>query len=544
MKRQTLLSFPPSASLAFPLALAAWFAALVLIVSPLGNFPIADDWAYAASVRWLLEGRLRISEFAGPAAITNIAWGSLFCLPTGFNYTALRVSTIFAAILAIYAFNAVLTHAGQPRSARALACALLAANPIFLSTSYTFQTDVLFLALFLLSCLATMEGVRRASIGRLVVASIVTLLATLSRQIGLVPCLVGMYFLRRNRAKPFAYLALGALPVGGLLLHAIWFRYVQGMTHAQWYHLHESLIRLRDPQRLGVETLARLGAGVQYLGWMLFPAAIGSLPGDLRRAPWDRNKSLRLLAAGGLWLGAWAFAGAIPALGDQVSRLGLGAVPVPGAAFKTAGWWSSLWLWACVNGLSLAGVLLTAYRYDSFFDRKLRLLWVASILAFALALLSFSFFDRYLLLLIPAVAAWIVSKGIQRPVLAWAAAALLAAFSLAGLRDMMSWNDALWRLGAASVQNGQDPDQIMGGLSWDGAHIAEKNLALLRTKKPLEAIQPYEWRDINPFEVMISFSPHAPAATVRSSEIKYSTPFDRRGGTLYLYTRTPLSKGR
>jgi len=60
-----------SKSVLLPLVLLiAAFLALVLYVSPLGDFPLNDDWAYARSVEHLLEtGQVKILGWAAPSLI-------------------------------------------------------------------------------------------------------------------------------------------------------------------------------------------------------------------------------------------------------------------------------------------------------------------------------------------------------------------------------------------------------------------------------------------------------------------------------------------
>ena len=79
--------------------LAVWILA-VLAVDPVGNFALNDDWAYASAVRMLVEqGELRLSGWTAANLITQLLWGALFCLPFGFSFTALRISTLVLAML-------------------------------------------------------------------------------------------------------------------------------------------------------------------------------------------------------------------------------------------------------------------------------------------------------------------------------------------------------------------------------------------------------------------------------------------------------------
>ena len=61
------------------IALTALWILTALLVNPLGDFPLNDDWAYAWSVRQLLErGEFLISDWAAANLLTQVMWGALF----------------------------------------------------------------------------------------------------------------------------------------------------------------------------------------------------------------------------------------------------------------------------------------------------------------------------------------------------------------------------------------------------------------------------------------------------------------------------------
>ncbi|NNN06780.1 MAG: hypothetical protein HKL90_12850 [Elusimicrobia bacterium] len=522
------------------IALGAWLL-LLRAAAPVGSdVPIGDDWAYASSVRGLLEtGRLRMSQFAGPAAVVHVLWGALFCLPAGFSLSALRLSTLAAAALALVAFERLLAELGYSPAQRLLGAALLAFNPLFFVLSLSFYTDILFLALFLLSALAVLKGLS-GSRGWLWAAAACSVLSVLTRQIGVAPALAGALMLvvaRRQRDAAIVVIP----PLAALVLHAFWFVHVHGVTHGAWYHAHESLRRLRDPLRLAVDCAARSAAAAAYLGWLIFPLGVCAAL-SLRAGPRpSRARLLLAAAAAGLWLAAHAAHVAPPTLGDQIGRLGLGVVAVPGAAFKAAGWWSARPLWLTGGALSLA--TLAAFAAGGGGAPTGAIFFIgASLLTFAPALLSFSFFDRYLLTLVPCAIAAGLGAARARPKTAWAGAALLGLLSAAGAFDSLSWNAALWKAGAAAQELGYPADEIRGGLSWDGAHIAERNLALLRATRPLESIKPYDWLALQKPRALLSFDPSPPPGTRRLMAVAYATPLTSRGGAVYVYGLAP--KGR
>ena len=127
------------------LAVAAALIVLVGLVSPVGDFPLNDDFVYAASVEALLErGELAPHPFSQALALVHTLWGSLFVLILGTGHTALRIATLVLAGVALWATGRCAEARGMS-SGKALLCAgLLFCNPVFLNLSYTFMTDVAF----------------------------------------------------------------------------------------------------------------------------------------------------------------------------------------------------------------------------------------------------------------------------------------------------------------------------------------------------------------------------------------------------------------
>jgi hypothetical protein len=95
--------------------------------------PIEDDLTYPWSVEQQLKtGELRIPDWSAHYPLAQILWGAaLFCLPFGFSFFALWVSTVVLAWLGALAFYATLQGLGRPRPDSLIATFLLLANPVF-----------------------------------------------------------------------------------------------------------------------------------------------------------------------------------------------------------------------------------------------------------------------------------------------------------------------------------------------------------------------------------------------------------------------------
>ncbi len=86
---------------------------LAFVIDPRGDFPLIDDWAYGLPVRALLErGELRLTDWNSPILVAQAAWGALFCLPTGFSFTPLRISTLVAGLIGLIGMYGLIRELG------------------------------------------------------------------------------------------------------------------------------------------------------------------------------------------------------------------------------------------------------------------------------------------------------------------------------------------------------------------------------------------------------------------------------------------------
>jgi 4-amino-4-deoxy-L-arabinose transferase-like glycosyltransferase len=168
-----------------------------LLVSPLRNVPLIDDWTYVWSVENLIKtGRLAMLDWNGHYPILQILLGSLFSLLFGFSFGVLRVLTVLLAIVGCMALYLTLRELDLDRERSLLGALTLAVNPVFFCLSFSFMTDVPFLSMMTIALLFYVAGTRRKSQALLWMGSLFAVAAFLSRQIGfiiplvLIPCLV------------------------------------------------------------------------------------------------------------------------------------------------------------------------------------------------------------------------------------------------------------------------------------------------------------------------------------------------------------------
>src|SRR5215471_5403975 len=81
------------------------FVLTILLVNPIRETALEDDWMSALMVRHLLEtGEYRLHEWFGPSLPFQTYWGGLFAYSFGYSFTSLRISTLVLVFFGLIAF--------------------------------------------------------------------------------------------------------------------------------------------------------------------------------------------------------------------------------------------------------------------------------------------------------------------------------------------------------------------------------------------------------------------------------------------------------
>jgi 4-amino-4-deoxy-L-arabinose transferase-like glycosyltransferase len=141
--------------------IASGWIAVLLILPPQHEYPIIDDWIYAGSVQHLLSTGVFVMPPLSQANLVGLTfWGAGWAQLLGFSFTTLTYSTIFMSFVALFSFYGVARATDTRPWGALLGTALLAYNPLFVHLSYSFMTDVPFIALMLLSCFCYIRGIQ------------------------------------------------------------------------------------------------------------------------------------------------------------------------------------------------------------------------------------------------------------------------------------------------------------------------------------------------------------------------------------------------
>ena len=168
-------------------AIAVVFIAGWVLVTPWPNVPVIDDWVYAWSVEHLLRTReLRVSDFSSIYPIAQILWGALFAGVAGFSFGILRLSTVVLAYAGCAAIYLTLLELEIDPRVSLVAALTVALSPVYFALSFTFMTDVPFVALCSIALFCYVSALVRGEPRRLWWGGAAAMLAFFIRPIGVV----------------------------------------------------------------------------------------------------------------------------------------------------------------------------------------------------------------------------------------------------------------------------------------------------------------------------------------------------------------------
>ncbi len=431
-------------------------AGLLFFIDPRGDFPLNDDWQYAYPVQQLVEqGRFEMKGQFAPTIVLQVGWGYLFCQVWGgdFSFTWLRFSTLCLAALAVFLgcrFAKKVT--GRRGVAQLLALSLLL-NPLFLNLSFSFMTDVPFLALVLGSLFLFWQYFTEDRPFALAGAIVAAAAAFFVRQPGLLLLPAFAVLLAAERR---AWGRAAVLLISAFVLYLSWEQAVKPMLGIANNYVpvgDRYLGALADePVAFFLDIFRRLVRSAIYLGFFSLPL-LPFLWRSFQQKKLFRPVYLWPLLAGNLLLffflirigKTFPFGGNIlynwglgPELLADVYTFGLANTPrLPAAVMLVLQFLSQL---------SASWLLLLLLRgYSSFSAAHRQLIWLLVFFnALYLPLMSItSFFDRYLL---PCLASLFIALApllrVRRPVLAYLPLLLMSLFSILATHDYLSWNRA------------------------------------------------------------------------------------------------------
>ncbi len=452
----------------------AGFGIVLLAMPIVHNFAIIDDWTYARNVERVVAGQgFAPSEYAQATLISHTYWGALFARLFGMNFTSLTAATVGMALAAALSFYALLRSLGYSPLLSGLGVGLLTLNPYFINLTYSFMTDITFLALLLLGCLFYFKGFAgfdsRWGYAWLLLGSLFASLAFLTRQFGLaLPAAALLWLLAGRRWSWRGVAAVALLPALVAAGYYLWSRGF-GPTFSSSVSREELFDLIRRPS-----VYATRAAHFVYLS-MLLPGVLVPLYGRVRH--WKIVTALALSVAEAVFLLWQVKQGQVEQGVGTLNELSYSwltlSVPDPTLIY-CLGAALTVWLAAGIAERAWPGFVLLLRRKRAPVAADF-LYILAFILFVGTYFVSAGFLDRYWLPLLPfLIAAGLASlRGssyLRRLFVVGVVAALGIYGSLVHL-DMYAQVGTTWEAGRWLVSRGVPLDQIRVGYSWDGYHL-------------------------------------------------------------------------
>lgn len=533
-------------------------ALAVIAVGPIHNFPVEDDWDYSRMVKIFVEtGRLQRSDYAQATLIFPAVYGGVVSKLFGFSFTTLRLSTLALALLALLGFYFLLAELGFTAGRRILGTLALLVTPVFVYLAFSFMTDVPSLCWTVIAMLFYVRSIKRRAPSEAVIGAACAALAFLTRQTGLfIPIAFAIVALwRLPRTTWLRFLAAGCvLPVGVIALYLWLDRNSVGNWATQNITLSLTAQQLAQPEWWGI-FVRRAVQTAMTVGLYLSPLMAAVFFGAGIRPKW---RPLRLPITRGRAVAyavlAVIFAVAVtrlalrgewfPYLTDILTRAGLR----PYLAFVAwdAGalradifppWLLGIWtIFAAILGLALAfaGLQRINRRWPRDEAPELQFVLLLTFLIAGSSLVFATFYERYLLPLLPGAIIILLAVAQQRgfSVRAGALALVpLALFSWLLMQDYWSWNEARWQVGRELLAQSIPAAKIDAGYEWDGWYLYDATVDYIRsTGKPF-IFDP--WQYVLDPEYVLAFQPMKNYRVERV--IDFPTPFG--AGEFYLQRR-------
>lgn len=446
--------WPGLAACLLPWVIAVW------AVGPFREVAKDDDWAYALTVRHLVEHHeYRLHDWATANMPAQIYWGGGFSALFGFSFTTLRFSTLTLLAVALVSIWRFLVSEGLSSFDAGILVSLIYSNPLVFLLGFSFMTDVPFMAWLGLALVGYLRALRDGSWRSMLMGSIFASAAILTRQFGIaLPAALSGVLLADRRPRRLLLAGLG-LP----LLATVW----QACSALAEPTLFMGINLEREVGYLGHfldrpgQTLWRFARICQYVGVFSLPMA----PLLIHRAWRARPPWVWVAVLGGTAVSDFALNGTqMPSLAGNLSAVFL---RVPSLR-------PPLTLLATLVAILLGCAVYRAVAKWKALSAGNRLIAFLGTSLLALHLVYVDLIDEYLIALIPLVVLALAASFGAAPSHVKRATAALSLLALAGSAIwtfvLLERKTAFWNAAEALKRTGVPAEQIYAG-EWTYYHV-------------------------------------------------------------------------
>jgi len=549
-----------------------------LLVNPLGDFALNDDWSYALNAKaFALENKIQFDDWGAMTLIAHTFWGAFFCKIFGFSFTVLRASTLvlgWGAIMALFHF---FQEGGMKKQYSFWATLLVVFNTFFFTNAFSYMTEVPFLCFFILSAYFSLRAINEKGNYNIIIATLLSMVAVLIRQHGvLIPLAFFFTYIIKNKFSlktVIQSLTPVILTFGTLFLFIHWREATFGLSK-NFGHISDLITNFYNGKF--AYAVSRKANGY-FAFWALFSTPILVL---LFREIWERKQLIIKLVAASLTLFiCYPYYKVYnrDLIGNSFNNLYMGPITIPSQSnfsppqisppdwenFKLFLFIASalLLFWILVRTMQIFVFLKKYYsqsndhysQVDEHYSQgdskspyellTTKVNW-SSIFAlgtsfgyFSFLMINHYFFDRYTLIIFPFLILLIVPVHINflfSKILKGIALGnflIIALYSFMVTRDYLSWN----RAKAEAINYTYDhlqiqPKEIHGGVEHRGYHGIPKN-------HPIEWQYLNEW-NTNEQKYAVALSPLCKYQTIKT--FPYTRLMPHQIDSIYLLKKESL----
>ncbi len=481
------------------LLLAIFWIAMIILVYPVGEFPLNDDWAYYKDLSILVhQGRLEIVNWSAMTLVSQLFIGAFWCKLFGFSFIGLRILTSLVGLLGLFVSFKLLNEITKNEKTAFVYTLVIAINPLFFHLSNSFMTDIYFYTISTTAVFFFYRSFHSDKIRDIAPATIFLLIAVLVRQIGIVIAVsfaITYLYQAKSFDKNILAKALIPLLLSGLTLYwySIWITTYQ--TNLQTYVSTGTAVSTL----LGKDTLMhifnRIGTTGLTISLFLSPLLILTFPHFWANFLKKENRIALYITAVCIipLIRAWKH---FP-VGNVMYDLGIGPKLLNDAEIQHINFDFSLPPFAIntVRAFCFAGALMIFYYCFSFIINRFKkenrttltkenafsfFSFLNIIFLFGTFIIPSFFFDRYLIqitlpfmvVIIPFISP--LTANLKNAYFALGVACLITLFSIFATHDYFEWNRARWQ-GIHYLLDDlkASPKEIDGGFEFNGWYGTE-----------------------------------------------------------------------
>lgn len=216
-----------------------------IISSPLGSYIVNDEWIFFRQVEAFIDGIFRINSIIDPTFILQGLLGFIWSKLFGFSFENLHILSVLFSILFLFGLFKVLKRLKVDPKVQLAVLLVTIFNPILYHLSFTFMTEIYFLAFLIWALYFYLRYFDKASLWILFIAGVLTATAVLIRQPAAVLLFSFILILFIKGEKRKLHFVVPSLPVLlSIVVYLVWPRY-----SLEDFGLFEKLTNLGDFQR-------------------------------------------------------------------------------------------------------------------------------------------------------------------------------------------------------------------------------------------------------------------------------------------------------